>query len=529
MTGTTISPEALRAALLRPETYPWQPAVVELVETHMSWVVLAGDYVVKIKRPVVYPFVDFSDLASRHRSCEDEVRLNRRLTDGVYLDVMPIVRAPGGVRVGGDGEPVEWATLMRRLPSSGMLDVMLRAGDVPPELGQRLASKLIPFHRNLCPSCGTGPEIATTAQQIVTENLDEVAPFTTVFRGPAQFDLVATAMRGCIAEQADLLERRATDGWIREGHGDLRCEHICLDDAGVFQIFDCVEFNRNLRCADVASDLAFLLMDLTRLGADEAAAHLRAAYRDAGLEVPDVLLRLYQAHRALVRAKVACLKLSTTQEERTALAVKAADYLDLATATSLTVRPVLVMMTGLSGTGKSTVARRVARALGAPLFASDIVRKELAGVEGAAPAAWRDGIYRSEMTAATYQQLFARAGAELAAGRPAVLDAAFLSAEQRAGAAELAARSGVPMLLIETICDEATVAARLEARSAAGTSPSDATLATYQQQRAALDAAPPPVPTGAQPVQVDTSGDLPISIDPVLTVLHEAGVLVAVV
>lgn len=520
-----MTPETLVAALRQPEAYPWLPTDVELIETHVSWVFLAGDRVVKIKRPVVYPFVDFRDLASRHRSCQDEVRLNRRLTDGVYLDVVPIVQTADGVRVGGDGAPVEWGTLMRRLPASGMLDAILRAGSAPPDLGARLASRLVPFHRDRCPPCGVRPEAAAAATQVVTENLAELAPFAPAFRGPEQFAMIAAAMRRFIAEQDALLARRAAEGWLREGHGDLRCEHICLEPDGAVQIFDCVEFNRNLRCADVASDLAFLLMDLTRLGAADATGELRAAYDSAGLDLPEALLRFYWAHRALVRAKVACLKLTATHEERTALAVKAADYVDLATAACLTVRPALIVMTGLSGTGKSTVAGRVARALGAALFASDVVRKKVAGVEGAAPAAWREGIYRPELTAATYDQLFALAGAELAAGRPAVLDAAFLTPEQRAGAAALAAQHAVPLVLIETVCAEATVAERLAARGAAGTSPSDATLATYRQQRAALDAAPPPTPAGALPVQVDTSGSLPISLDPVLTMLRDAGIV----
>lgn len=525
MVDAAIAPEALVAALLKPEAYPWQPAAVELIETHVSWVFLAGDRVVKIKRPVVYPFVDFRDLASRHLSCQDEVRLNRRLSDGVYLDAVPVVQTTEGLRVGGAGAPVEWATLMRRLPAPGMLDVMLRSGAVPSDLGGQLAARLVPFHRDLCASCGNAPEVAEAAAQVVTDNLEELAPFAATFRGAGQFDLIAAAMRRFVAEQGALLQRRAADGWIREGHGDLRCEHVCLEPGGSVQVFDCVEFNRDLRCADVASDLAFLLMDLTRFGAEDAAADLLAAYREADMDLPDELLRLYWAHRALVRAKVACLKLKTVDTEATTLAAKAADYLDLATAAALTVRPVLIVMTGLSGTGKSTVARRVARALGAPIFASDIVRKQLAGVGGAAPAAWREGIYDPQWTQATYDQLFALAGAQLARGTPVVLDAAFLAAEQQTGAAEVAAQSGVPLVMVETVCDEATVAARLAIRAKEGTSPSDATLATYQRQRAALVAAPPLVPDKALAILVDTAGDLPNSLDAVFAALQAAEIV----
>lgn len=523
-----IATNELIAGLLSPKAYPWQPASVELIETHVSLVFLAGDRVVKIKRPVAYPFVDFRELETRRQSCQDEVRLNRRLTDGVYLDIVPIIRAGEGLRVGGEGEPLEWATLMRRLPSAGMLDATLRSGSVPAGLGRRLAKRLVPFHRDLSPVCGRGADVVSAATRVVTDNLDELAPFAGTFRGSAQFDLIATAVRGCICNHGALLQARAAEGWIREGHGDLRCEHICLEPPDEVQIFDCVEFNRDLRCADVASDLAFLLMDLTRFGAEDAGAALLVAYRDAAIPLPDVLLRLYWAHRALVRAKVACLKLKNVDTEATALAVKAADYVDLAATAALTARPMLIMMTGLSGTGKSTVARRLSRALGAPLFVSDVVRKELAGAEGAAPAAWQEGIYDPAWTQATYAHLFALAEAQLVRGVPVILDAAFLTTEQRRGAAAAATRCDVPLVVVETVCDEETVATRLAARANEGTSPSDATLATYQRQRAAVTGAPPLVPGGALAVRVDTSGEIPNSLDSVWTALRGAELVLPV-
>ena len=165
--------------LLQPEAYPWRPESVELIETHISWVFLAGDRVVKVKRPVVYSFVNYADPASRHQSCLDEVRLNRRLTDGVYLGVVPIVATPEGYRVAGEGSPVEWATLMRRLPASGMLDGLLAAGSAPSDLADRLAARLIPFHRDSAPRCaGEARAVAQAATQIVIDNLDELQPFT---------------------------------------------------------------------------------------------------------------------------------------------------------------------------------------------------------------------------------------------------------------------------------------------------------------------------------------------------------------
>ena len=518
--------EDLVAGLRRPEAYPWHPDTVDVVETHISWVFLAGDRVVKVKRPVAYGFVDHTSLDARHQSCVDEVRLNRRLTSGVYLDVVPIVQRDGNYRVAGKGNPIEWATLMRRLPASGMLDALLVSGHAPPDLAARLAHRLIPFHRDLAPSCGDTAEVAAAATAIVTENLIELAPFVGHTLGPIQFDLVATAMRHFVAARDDLLRARAAAGWIREGHGDLRVGHVCLEPDGVVQIFDCVEFNRDLRCADVASDFAFLLMDLARLGAAEVAGTLLARYRAAGLDVPDELLRLYTAHRALVRAKIAGLELPGSGIEETARHMaEATDYLDLASAAVLTVQPVLMAMTGLSGTGKSTVARRLARALGARLFASDIVRKELAGIEGPAPAAWGEGLYRSEWTRATYDRLFALAEASLDAGIPIVLDASFLATEQRLSAAAVAARANAQLVLVETVCDEETVAARLATRTARGGSLSDATMSIFRHQLAALSAAPPQVPAGALATQVNTAAGGPGILDPVFTALVNEGIV----
>jgi aminoglycoside phosphotransferase family enzyme/predicted kinase len=513
--------------LLRPEAYPWLPAKVEVIETHVSWVFLAGERVVKVKRPVRYPFVDHSTLERRHRSCLDEVRLNRRLTDGVYLDVVPIVHSDIRYQVGGAGTPVEWATLMRRLPASGMLDHLLARDAAPPNLAELLAARLIPFHQQGAPRCvGEAGAVAASATTIVTDNLAELEPFSGEPLGSGQLELVRTSMLHFLGEHAALLQGRAAAGWVREGHGDLRAEHVCLEPGGVVQIFDCVEFNRDVRCADIASDLAYLLMDLTRLDAPEAAAGLLAFYRQEDCDLPDGLLRLYGAHRALVRTKIACIERGEANPDvAMARAEEAADYLDMASASALTIRPALIAMTGLSGTGKSTVARRLARTIGARHFSSDVVRKELAGVSGGAAAGWGEGIYRPELTEATYARLFALARTRLNEGIPVVLDAAFLDAEQRMAAAAAAQATGVPFALVETICDEATVAARLAARAARGDSPSDATWETYQQQRAALAAAPPGIPPGAIAVTIDTGVPPSLVLEPAIAALAKADMI----
>src|SRR5829696_7690481 len=525
---------ALVEGLLRPEAYPWRPTTVELVETHISWVFLSGERVVKVKKPVDYGFVDHAALASRRRSCEDEVRLNRRLTDGVYLSVVQILRDHTGryrvvAQEDSAGMPVEWATLMRRLPAGGMLDALLAAGTAPPHLGDRLADWLVLFHRDDATSCeGPADEVAASASAVATENLTELEPFAGRSLGPAQLGLVSEAMRDFIAEHSGLLRDRAVAGWVREGHGDLRTEHICFESDGTVQVFDCVEFSRSLRCADVASDLAFLLMDLDRLGEPEAAATLVARYRAAGFDLPESLLRFYKAHRALVRAKVACLSRAFAHRAaRDDLALEAAEYLNLATADAVTVRPALVAMTGLSGTGKSTVAAALARALGAPIFSSDIVRKELAGRTGPAPAAWEQGLYGPDQTEATYGRLEELARKTLADGRVAVLDATFLDARRRERLAAVAEGAGVPLVLVETVCAEEVALGRIVARARRGVSLSDATAEVYRRQRAAVQTSPPNVPRDATHVVVDTSAGHPVCLDPVLVALRREGIVAA--
>jgi uncharacterized protein len=258
-------------ALRSIEAYPWKPESVDVIETHISWVFLAGDKVLKVKKPVSYSFVDYSTPEIRKSACEDEVRLNRRLTTDIYLGVAAITVTNEQIEVDGKGDPVEWGTLMRRLPADGMLDFLLQHESVASDVAQRIADRLVQFHRDGAEPCiipAGSPEIQL---QVVRDNLQDLAPFAGSPLPQLQFDMVARSLDAFLDQSEDLFERRVREGWIREGHGDLRTDHICLDDHGEIQIFDCVEFNKDIRCADIASDLAFLLVDLDRLGAPKIA------------------------------------------------------------------------------------------------------------------------------------------------------------------------------------------------------------------------------------------------------------------
>lgn len=519
------SHDDLIRTLLRTDAYPWNPPSVDLIETHISWVFLAGDRVVKVKRPVRYDFVDHTTLEQRRHSCEEEYRLNRRLTDNVYLGTVPLVRQGEVLVVSGDGEPYEWATLMRRLPADLMLHTLLASDTAPENLAGLLADRLIPFHRDtadICDPSGNGSWQA--ALEVVTSNLDELRVFAGGPFSAVQFELIETAMRAYIADHASLFEQRERDGWIRDGHGDLRAEHICVEDNTV-QVFDCVEFSRPIRCADVASDLAFLLMDLSRLGAASIGRDLEGRYRRAGIDLPRALVRFYRAHRALVRAKIDCLTLRGGLRQHGELAAEAIEYLDTAARAALRLKPLLIAMTGLSGTGKSTVARAIARAVGAPLIASDDVRKTLAGVTGSAAADWGHGIYTEEWNQRTYERMFTDAAAELAAGRPVILDATFMSEDRREQAAAVARTASVPFLLVETVCAEEVARERIITRSSRGGSLSDADAAIQARQREMLAAGPIPIPSSATHITIDSTHESGSRLGPLYLHLHRANLI----
>lgn len=510
--------------LLRPDAYPWKPSEVELIETHISWVYLAGDKVVKVKRPLKLDFVDHTSLEARRMSCEEEVRLNRRLTSDVYLEAVPITATDGGVEVQGDGPVVEWATLMRRMPASGMLDVLLAGGAAPENLAEIIAGRLIPFHADGAPPCEGDPDdITSMVLDVVTDNLSELARYPLA---PAQLGLIQRSMRGFIERERPRLAERTRNGWVRDGHGDLRCDHICIELDGAVQVFDCIEFNPDLRCADVASDLAFLLMDLRRLGANETAEDLVRRYRAAGFELPDDVLRLYWAHRALVRAKVALIRDRQVGGDGASVhAEEALGYFHQASARVLTVAPALICTSGLSGTGKSTVAETLARALGVQVVMSDVVRKELAGIEAISRAGVDAGIYGSDWTERTYAEMFRRGGEALKEGRAVLLDATFLDPDLRHQAVALARDHGVPFVLLETVTDEEVVLQRLETRSARGDSVSDAGVEIYRRQRERFDTLPPVIPEGTVHIVVDTTiADIAV-LDPVLAGLERAAVI----
>ncbi|CAN5554106.1 AAA family ATPase [soil metagenome] len=514
-----ISDEQLIAGLMQPSAYSWPVEQVEHLETHISRIFFAGDRVVKLKRAVDYGFVNHLSLESRRQSCIDEVRLNQRLSDDIYLSCEPITLSDGSPHLGGEGPPLEWATVMRRLPAESMLDVHLEAGNRPDSLADRLAARLIPFHQRADRCFGEAAEQAGNAERILRENLDEIAALESDFVFNREFSAIRGAMMAFLDGNPGAIRERASAGWIREGHGDLKCEHVTLDPLGALQIYDCVEFSMDIRCADVASDLAFLLLDLERLGASDIAVELVRRYRDADIDLPDEMLTLYRAHRALVRVKVGALTTAHASDSADAIAAArdTAFWLHRATAAVFEPKPMILAMTGFSGTGKSVVAASIADALDAPVLATDRLRRE---------QTHSPDRYDPANRLAIYNLMIERARELISSGSPVVLDGAFLREEERELAANLAKESGVPIVFANVVAADEVIERRIRARAEQpGSNASEATIDVLRAQRTEATASAPNWPEAASVITIDTTSDSPASLDPLFSRLTELGLL----
>jgi aminoglycoside phosphotransferase family enzyme/predicted kinase len=486
--GSGLPPHV--AAMLAPGFYPRQTKSVELVQTHISYVFLADDRVYKLKKPVRFSFLDFSTLAQRRHFCREEVRLNRRLAPDTYLGVISVVADGQGFRIGEENDPdaVEYAVEMRRLPAERMLPVLLARDQVTADVIEVIVGRLVDFHR----SADDGPQVrAAAAPEAVLAAMD--ADFTEMarFRGktitPSDDDAIIEFCRSSMRRRTPLLERRRTAGRVREGHGDLHAEHICMTDGVV--IFDCIEFNRGFRCRDVAGEIAFLAMDLDYRGHPELSALLvdRYAATAGDADLPK-LVPFMKAHRAYIRGKVDSLKSEEPEvgeAERQAAAESARRHFALAYRYTWTDCRFLVVVVGLSGSGKSTVAAALGERTGFAHFTSDVIRKQLAGLDVTSRAGAGDGsgLYSPRRSAETYARMLALARSELAAGRGVIVDATFLRRADRDAARALAAEQGAPLLFVECDCEPSVAIGRLRARQAADTDPSDADEHVYERQR----------------------------------------------
>jgi aminoglycoside phosphotransferase family enzyme/predicted kinase len=491
------SQDSLVAAMMDPAFYPKPPDEVTHKETHISHLFFVGDLVYKVKKPIRYSFLDYSTLAKRRHYLQEEFRLNRRLTPSVYLGVMPISFNESW-RLGGWAEPTEYTLVMRRLPEKRMLPFLLETKQVTPEMIRKLAELLVSFHGTAEAVLEINPsDYVSSLEQQWSENLADLEPFVAGRADREALQSIRSFGAEFIEVHKDLLARRAVEGWIRDVHGDLHAEHVCFAPEGI-QIFDCIEFSVKLRCCDLASEIAFLLMDLTVRGGESLREPFIARYREL-LSDPDLprLLPFFECYRALVRAKVHALRRRQWNDE-------AAHYFRHAKRLAWQpLQPFLVLICGLSGSGKSTLARELGEQLGMPLIHSDAERKAMAGTADRRVVPLNQGIYSRDMTGQTYAKMAREAEKHILKGKGAILDATFARQAYRVKMVRLAEKHKVPVFFIRCFATDELTHRRLAARAAEGRDVSNGRWEIYLNQKTAHE--PLDEISSAQRLDLDTA------------------------
>lgn len=441
----------------------------ELIETHISWVFLQGEDTWKVKKPVALGFLDFSSSEKRRVACEAEVRLNRRLAPGVYHGCVPITREPDGqYRFGGSGEVVDWAVHMTRMPRDRRADLLLARGELGAEDLERVAELLAEFHAAARADASTARHGTVDAIEAnVRENFVQTHGSITKYLDPEQVEEVKSWQLRFLQENPELFAARLEGGKVRDGHGDLRLEHIYLDgdrrpesgnkNSGEIVVLDCIEFNERFRFADVCADIAFLAMDLAWHDHAELAERFLAAYARASNDFDLYpLIDFYESYRAFVRGKISCFVADDPAVDSRARDHAAHDarryfLLALASGRRSVQPPEVVAVGGVIASGKSTVSKALAAELAAPIVDADRTRKFLLGVSAEQPvhvAPWQ-GAYSAEASAKVYAEVLRRADAVLRSGRPVVIDASFRSCADRAAVRQLAEDHDVPFHFVE--------------------------------------------------------------------------------
>ncbi|MBX9787423.1 MAG: AAA family ATPase [Pirellulales bacterium] len=523
---------SLAEFLATPEAYCPRPAQVELHETHISWVFVTDRVAYKLKKPVRFDFVDFSTPERRRQACQAEVRLNRRLTADLYLGVLPVFETTAGeFRIGaldegevakakdaGGSGPVDWLVWMRRLPLERALDRLIEQGQVTEPDIARLAERLVQFYQGAAPLDVGVDEYCRTIEQHVRANRAELLnpahglPATVVRRSHgAQLRWLATHGR--------MLAERVAGGRVVEGHGDLRPEHICLGEP--IQIFDCLEFSAEYRRLDMVDELAFLAMECDALGAEWIGRQILDTYATAtGDKPPADLVSFYKSYRAAVRAKVAALRTHQLADtEARAARDTAARYLALADRYAAALGPApLLLVRGLMGSGKSTVARALAERIGAEYLSTDEIRRELFGAS-VAPAVFGEGNYTAVHRRRVYDELLSRASAVLSTGLSVVLDGTFLAADDQRRALVVAMKHHSPALVINCHCPVEVARERISRRLAEASDASEARPELLDQQQAIEEPTPAELPAMA----IDTTRLVAQNLESILAAVSNLG------
>lgn len=499
-TNASDMQRAIIAALSHAEAYPHSVDEIQLIETHISWVFLTGQYAYKIKKSVNFGFLDFSTLEKRHQCCAEELRLNRRLAPALYLDVVPIYGPADNATLKGAGETIEYAVKMLQFDVGNTFDNLLSSNKLTPEHILETAETLARFHSNTSIADKDTPFGTVEAiQQPAMENFDQLSTaFLALVKSAAKElsikdqklsnDLLKSLYNWTTKKHEALtptFNSRKRAGFIRECHGDLHLRNITLWENHVTP-FDCIEFNDNLRWIDVISELAFLLMDLDDHQQPVFSRQLLNRYLSLtgdydGLE----LLRYYQVYRAMVRAKVAGLRLGQSEDEIPQQLKEISNYLRLAESYTKPHTPTLFITHGLSGSGKTYLSKKLSLAVDLIHLRSDVERKRCFGLEETArtqsdPNA---GMYSPEETEKIYKHLLRLSQPILSAGFNVLVDATFLLREHRDLFKTLADELKIPFTILHFEASDITLRQRLQERQDEGTDASEANVQILIQQQ----------------------------------------------
>ncbi|MBI1912367.1 MAG: AAA family ATPase [Deltaproteobacteria bacterium] len=484
-------------ALLDPLSYPERPAEVNLRQTHISYLFFTPDFVYKVKKSVNFGFLDFTSLYKRLFYCNEELRLNRRLAPGVYIGVAGITYENGQAKVGGEGEPVEYAVKMKRLPEASILEKMLEEDKVTEKEVIRIAEKIAEFHKD----AQTNERISSFGlPQIIRNNTEEnfiqTIDAIDMTISKHTFDRIKEYTHEFISKNERLFLKRAKDGFIKDCHGDIHCEHISIADG--INLIDCIEFNERFRFSDTVADIAFFSMDLDYHNRADLSRLFDSRYFSLSKDTEGVaLLDFYKCYRAYVRGKVAGFKSfepEVTDKEKGAALLDAKFHFHLSKLYATGgFRPALIIIMGLSGTGKTTIAEELSRDFSLIRLSSDSIRKELAGIpiEEKRIEEFKKGIYSEEFTNRTYRALIERGITYLKNGRSVILDATF-SKQKHIEELKTALRGiTADFHIIRCAAGDDAVKERILGRcfekNKAGTAVSDADWQIYLKQKASFE------------------------------------------
>ncbi len=485
--------EAVCRAMAEPEFYPHPVSAIERRDTHISSVFLTGKWVYKLKKPVDFGFLNFCDIEERRKFCEIEVSLNKRLTAGIYHEVVVVyedldgrffLKKPGSFNK--NGRIAEYAVKMTQLPDAVNLYNLLKDDKVDIKKMKDLGQKLARFYEN----SNQSPKIDHYGQKEVIgfnmeENFRQLEPFIKEFQEMEKWEFICHVGRSFLENRQNLFEDRLKTGRIRDGHGDLRTDHIYFYKG--IQIIDCIEFNDRFRYGDVVNDLAFLHMDLEHLGYSDLSLTFLSAYVDCA-DDPQLysLLDFYAAYRAVVKLKTTCFRIQEVKDaEQKALKNEAAFYLNQAYRYTVQFsRPTLLVFCGMPATGKSYLAQTLAKALSLTLFQSDDIRKEGLSYSNQKIEPFGKGLYRQQMRHHVYSQMLALAQKALKGGHSVILDATFSKRKWRDEAMRLSGDLDTNIIFVECVCKPETIRKRLGQRDGQGkgsSNLSDARLEHFPQ------------------------------------------------